>query len=132
MGQVNAPAHLVALNPGENVCASTQLQDGGTGVRFLVAHNGSLFPAFAVRHAGRPVAYLNRCAHKLVELDWQEGEFFDAEKRYLVCATHGALYDPASGICVGGPCRGARLTPVPLHEIDGAVWLAFVSATGDK
>ena len=73
---------------------------------------------------GRVYAYLNRCAHKLVELDWQEGEFFDAEYRYLVCATHGALYDPASGVCVSGPCRGAALAAVPVRETDGAVWLA--------
>jgi nitrite reductase/ring-hydroxylating ferredoxin subunit len=74
------------------------------------------------------VAYLNRCAHKLVELDWQEGEFFDAEHRYLVCATHGAMYDPASGVCVDGPCRGAVLTAVPVRVADGAVWLAGTPA----
>ncbi|MEK7712156.1 MAG: Rieske 2Fe-2S domain-containing protein [Pseudomonadota bacterium] len=81
-------------------------------------------PAFVIRHAGHAVAYLNRCAHKWVELDWQEGEFFDADRRHLVCATHGALYDPASGSCVGGPCRGAMPTAITVSEADGAVWLA--------
>jgi nitrite reductase/ring-hydroxylating ferredoxin subunit len=97
-------------------------------VRFLVEHNGRVEPAFAVRHAGGVAAYLNRCAHKLVELDWQEGEFFDAERRYLVCATHGALYDPASGVCAGGPCRGATLTAIPVREASGSVWLAETPA----
>lgn len=130
MGQVTAQPHQAVLRPGDKVCASNQLQEGGYGVRFLVEHG----PAFAVRHAGRTVAYLNRCAHKLVELDWQEGEFFDVARRYpgaaigamdfLVCTTHGALYDPANGVCVGGPCRGAALTLVPVREADGAVWLA--------
>ena len=128
MGQVTAQPSAPALRPGDSVCASNQLQEGGRGVRFLVEHNGHIIPAFAVRHAGRVVAYLNRCAHKLVELDWQQGEFFDAERRYLVCATHGALYDPASGICVGGPCRGAALTAVPVREADGLVWLAGTPA----
>ena len=127
MGQVTAQPQPVVLHPGDKVCVCTQLQESGYGVRFLVEHNGRISPAFAVRHAGRVVAYLNRCAHKLVELDWQEGEFFDVERRYLVCATHGALYDPVSGICVGGPCRGAALTAVPVHEADGAVWLAGTS-----
>ena len=124
MGQVTAQPQPVVLHPGDKICVSNRLQEGGCGVRFLVEHNGHISPAFAVRHAGRVFAYLNRCAHKLVELDWQEGEFFDAEQRYLVCATHGALYDPASGVCVSGPCRGAALAAVPVREADGAVWLA--------
>jgi len=128
MGQVTVQPQAVVLHPGDKVCISNRLQEGGCGVRFLVEHNGYLGPAFAVRHAGRVFAYLNRCAHKLVELDWQEGEFFDAEQRYLVCATHGALYDPASGVCVDGPCRGAALTAVPVREADGAVWLAGTPA----
>ncbi len=132
MGQVTAQPQLAALRPGDKVCASNELQNGGRGVRFLVKYNGCVGTAFAVRHAGRVVAYQNRCAHKLVELDWQEGEFFDAEHRYLVCATHGAMYDPASGVCVDGPCRGAVLTPVPVREADGAVWLAGIPAAAVK
>lgn len=124
MGQMNPQQPAVVLQPGDYVCASNQVLDGGCGVRFLVKYNGHNRPAFVVRHAGRTVAYLNRCAHKLVELDWQEGDFFDTEHRHLVCATHGALYDPSSGVCVSGPCRGAALTAVPIREVNGAVWLA--------
>jgi len=126
MGQVTTQPAI--LHPGSKVCACAQLPEGGCGVRFLVEHNGHIIPAFAVRHCGRVFAYLNRCAHKLVELDWQKGEFFDAERRYLVCATHGALYDPASGNCVGGPCRGAMLTAVPVREAEGVVWIAGAPA----
>lgn len=113
--------------PGTILCESAALQDGGPGVRFMVLHRGRVEPAFAIR-CGREVhAYLNRCAHRLVELDWEPGQFFDAERRYLVCATHGALYEPASGTCVAGPCRGAALVAVPVRERDGAVWLADTS-----
>ena len=52
---------------------------------------------FAVRHAGRVHGYLNRCAHVAMELDWQEGVFFDFDGRDLICSTHGATYDAASG-----------------------------------
>ena len=48
--------------------------------------------AFAVRFRGRVRAFLNRCGHLPVELDWEEGRFFDASGLYLICATHGALY----------------------------------------
>jgi len=111
------------LRPGDIVCASNHLQDAGDGVRFLLDQNGHIGSAFVVRHAGQVTAYLNRCAHKLVELDWQEGKFFDADHNYLVCSTHGALYDPASGRCVSGPCRGAALTAVAVQELDGEVRL---------
>lgn len=129
MGQVTTPRQSVVLHPGDAICASNQLQNGGQGVRFLVEYNGRTGPAFVVRHAGRAVAYLNRCAHKLVELDWQEGKFFDAKGDYLVCTSHGALYDPDNGICIGGPCRGAALTIVPVRESDASVWLVGESST---
>jgi nitrite reductase/ring-hydroxylating ferredoxin subunit len=35
-----------------------------------------------------------------------------------MCATHGAIYEPDTGKCVGGPCRGARLRQVQVEERD--------------
>ena len=37
-------------------------------------------------------------------------------------ATKGALYTPDSGICVAGPCRGARLAPLEVVEREGKVF----------
>jgi nitrite reductase/ring-hydroxylating ferredoxin subunit len=110
---------------GERVilCRSDELVEGGDGVRFEVEHRGARHPAFVVRFAGRVHAYRNRCAHVGVELDWQPGRFFDADGMVLICSTHGALYDPATGECRGGPCRGAGLEPVTVEEIDGRVVL---------
>ena len=105
------------------ICPSAALEEGGAGVRFQVEEGGRNVPAFVVRHAGLPRAYVNRCAHVGVELDWQEGQFFDADTGLLMCATHGALYDPASGECRGGPCRGGRLAPVAVVERDGRILL---------
>lgn len=106
------------------ICASSALVDGGRGVRFTVQRRREQLPAFAIRHAGRVHAYLNRCAHRGVELDWNEGEFFDASARELVCATHDARYAPDTGVCVSGPCAGAHLEKLEVNERDGAVWLA--------
>jgi nitrite reductase/ring-hydroxylating ferredoxin subunit len=102
----------------DRICGAQDLVDGGAGVRFTVSHGSRPSAAFAVRYRGRVYAYLNRCAHKFTELDWDASRFFDAEGRYLICATHGALYEPASGICVAGPCRGARLVPLMVQEVD--------------
>lgn len=113
------------------VCASEDLIEGGAGVRFEIEHEGAVTPAFAVRFAGQARAYLNRCAHVGVELDWKEGEFFDSSGLYLICATHGALYGPESGRCVAGPCKGRSLLPLAVREIDGAV-LVEASAARPK
>ena len=106
------------------ICASGALVDGGAGLRFNVCHAGQAASAFAVRHHGKVYAYLNRCAHRGVELDWEPGQFFDRERQLLVCATHGALYDPSSGACIAGPCQGAALVTVPVAEFEGQVCLA--------
>ena len=107
------------------ICASAALVEGGKGVRFEVAAaNGERVPAFAVRYAGVAYAFLNRCAHLAVQLDWTEGDFFSVDGHSLVCATHGARYHPASGACIGGRCQGKPLTALPVLERDGAVLLA--------
>ncbi len=71
-----------------------------------------------MRYDGRAYGYLNRCAHVPMELDWSEGQFFESSGLYLMCATHGAIYAPDTGRCVGGPCRGGRLRPVQVDERD--------------
>lgn len=104
------------------ICESGVLIDSGRGVRFEVEYFGQSAPAFAVRHAGRVHAYLNRCAHVAMELDWQEGVFFDSDGRDLLCSTHGAVYDAASGRCRGGPCNGNPLVKLRVEERNGMVY----------
>lgn len=104
------------------LCDAADLEEGGDAVTFEVLEWGQMAPAFAVRFDNLAVAYLNRCAHVPSELDWQPGKFFDLDKRYIICAVHGALYDPPNGQCVSGPCPGARLTAIRLSEENGKVY----------
>jgi len=104
------------------ICASAELADGGLGMGFEVEYFGAPAPAFAVRQDGRVHGYLNRCAHVAMELDWQEGVFFDSDRRHLICSTHGALYEAATGRCLGGPCNRTPLVKLKLEERDGAVY----------
>jgi nitrite reductase/ring-hydroxylating ferredoxin subunit len=104
------------------ICASSALVDAGGGVRFEVEYFGQSAAAFVVRHRGRVHAYLNRCAHVAMELDWQAGVFFDSDGRDLLCSTHGAVYDAASGHCLGGPCNGSPLVKLRVEERDGMVY----------
>jgi hypothetical protein len=44
------------------------------------------------------------------------------DKRWILCSTHGAAYEPADGHCVGGPCGKGRLMPIVTVERDGVVY----------
>lgn len=105
------------------ICASGELAEGGDGARFEVTRHGERVGAFAVRFAGEVHAYVNRCAHVPVELDWQPGKFFDSTGLVLICSTHGALYDPATGRCLGGPCGRGGLEKLAIEERDGVISL---------
>jgi nitrite reductase/ring-hydroxylating ferredoxin subunit len=103
------------------ICSSADLVDGGDGVRFEVEVEGKSRPAFAIRFRGRVHAYLNRCAHMPMELDWKPGKFFDVWGLHLICSTHGATYAPDTGRCVRGPCFEDGLVPVIVEEREGRV-----------
>ena len=105
------------------ICESDALAEGGRGVRFALKALDGEEKGFAVRHGGAVCAFVNRCPHLGTELDWQPGEFFEEGGLYLVCSTHGAIFEPRTGFCVAGPCRGASLEPVQVREQDGRVLL---------
>jgi nitrite reductase/ring-hydroxylating ferredoxin subunit len=127
---------LPSLSPGcswRRVAECDALAEGGDGVRFTVPRTGDgEVAAFVVRYDGEPRAFLNRCAHVPVELDWQAGRFFDDSGLYLVCATHGAMYSPEDGRCAGGPCRGRGLEMLRAAEADGSVWVEIVGSEDAK
>ncbi len=102
------------------LCASADLQDGGQAVSFDLSYGGQTCRAFAIRYRAQVHAYLNRCTHVAMEMDWQPGRFFDDTGQWLLCASHGAAYRPATGDCAGGPCRGG-LVKIELSEEAGVV-----------
>lgn len=106
--------HHIAL------CASGDLLDSGLAVPFDVRYAGQTCYAFAVRYQGQAHAYLNRCGHVPMEMDYQPNRFFDTTGHWLMCATHGAMYDPQTGQCRQGPCRRG-LVKIELSEFDGVV-----------
>jgi len=103
------------------LCNSTDLVEGGRAVSFDLQYGGQTCRAFAIRFEGRVHAYLNRCTHVAMELDWQPDRFFDDTGRWLLCASHGAAYRPDTGDCAGGPCRGG-LIRIELSEVRGMVF----------
>jgi len=76
-------------------------------------------------------AWRNACPHYPLEdavpLAWREDRYLSADGRHVVCAGHGALFDPEDGLCVRGPCQGARLQRVPLTLTgSGELWLTDI------
>ena len=97
----------------------TELVEGSKGLRFDVVNNdGETLPAFVVHFDYQYFAYLNRCGHIAVQLDYMPGEFFSDDGQNLVCATHGAEYAPDTGACMGGPCYGVGLEPIKIEVRD--------------
>lgn len=114
----------MTLSPPRDAAAprliSASLADGGLAATFTTLDGAS---AFAVRWNGGVYGYLNQCPHAGGPLDF-EGQVLESSGRFLMCARHGAIFEPDTGKCVGGPCRGARLTSLAVREAaDGSVWL---------
>ena len=103
------------------ICSRDDLKDGGMAARFAFEFDGRLIHGFTIAFDGEIYAYANSCPHRGTELDWQPGVVFDESGLYLVCATHGALFEANSGNCVGGPCQGASLIRIAVGVVNNCV-----------
>jgi len=101
------------------------LEEGGKGLIFGVKRKSEdeVIPAFAIRYDYQLFAYLNRCGHIAIPLDYMPGEFFSDDGQTLICATHGAEYAPDTGACLGGPCFGIGLEKLEVQEKQGQLYL---------
>ena len=105
--------------PGTALCSASEIKEGEAR-SFEFRDGPDRFELFVIRKGGRLRAYVNDCPHAHTPLDWTPNRFFDRKGQHLMCATHGALFRPADGKCISGPCLNERLTSVPLEEdIDG-------------
>ena len=96
----------------------------GTTKKFVMRCHSKTVEGFLVGHGGRIYAYVNRCCHMSLSLDWVDNQFLTEDGRYILCANHGATYEPDTGECVWGPCFGAFLKSVPIDVQAGRI-LAF-------
>ena len=105
------------------ICESAQLVEREHGIRFDLPELGERMTGFVVRYDGKVYGFVNQCAHIPVELDWNEGDFFNMSKDFLICSTHGAQYEPATGYCILGPCKGKNLSPLNVVERNSQIFL---------
>jgi nitrite reductase/ring-hydroxylating ferredoxin subunit len=76
---------------------------------------------FAIREGNLVHVYVNACPHIGTPLDWVPDRFLSADGNNIICATHGAEFRIADGVCVRGPCRGDRLERILIEVNDGIV-----------
>ena len=95
--------------------AAADLQPGASA-KFRLHCGGRALDGFILNHGGGYYAYVNRCPHVGTPLDLWPNEFFTEDGRALICSTHGAVFEPASGRCTSGPCLGDALTPLPVRR----------------
>ena len=93
----------------------------GTSRKFQLVCAGKALDGFVINFKGRFYAYINRCCHIAIPLDWTENEFFTRDHRHLLCLTHGSLYEPNTGLSIDGPCPGEYLEVIPVAVKQGQV-----------
>jgi ketohexokinase len=103
------------------LCRLDDLADPGSRGLVLPLADGTDLDGFVVRRGARVFAYRNACPHTGAPLEWRAHQFLDADGRFVQCALHGALFEPADGRCVHGPCVGDALVGLPVAVRDGWV-----------
>jgi nitrite reductase/ring-hydroxylating ferredoxin subunit len=106
------------------VVAQTADLKPGESLKFLIPIRGADEECFLINFDGAFHAYVNRCRHVPMALDWVDNQFFAEEGRYVMCQTHNAYYEPATGECIAGPFEtcGKLLYRVPLEIADGTIY----------
>ena len=104
------------------IALSADIENAGPGYVFQVKKEGQLWSAFIIRFEDEARCYLNACAHVGLKLNGDKNEFFDRSGKTLMCRAHGAMYEAASGQCIGGPCQGFGLIPLSIREEDGSIF----------
>ena len=83
---------------------------------FQAKIKGKIFQGILVRKDGQFFAYQNLCQHLPITLDLQDGQFLTHDRNFLQCHMHGAMYELNTGLCIAGPCEGARLKGLEIEE----------------
>ncbi|MBP6514990.1 MAG: Rieske 2Fe-2S domain-containing protein [Steroidobacteraceae bacterium] len=105
------------------ICALGELE-GGDARAFTLGEGSWPLRGLVLKRGGEVRAYVNWCPHAGHALNLQPNRFMTEDRALLLCHSHGALFDPATGFCIAGPCAGKSLREVPVIVESGYVLLA--------
>lgn len=106
--------------PGVALCAETDIADPGSRA-FVLQIGEAFFHGFVVRKGGEVAGWVDRCPHAGNPLALELDQYLTPDARYILCGWHGAVFEPLTGECKGGPCAGGRLTSWPVAAAGGVI-----------
>lgn len=114
---------MSAPEPGTPLCRLDEIADpGAKGFSFWTGE--VMFRGFVVRRGDRLQGWRDRCPHIGTPLTFGDDRYLTRDGQHILCVTHGAIFRPDDGLCLGGPCVGRSLTPWPVEVTDGEVRVA--------
>ena len=104
------------------LCELAKIGDGGSE-GFVVDTAKGRCGIIVIRHGGSVFGYVNSCPHVGTPLEVKPGRFLDQKGEYVLCSTHGALFQIEDGLCIAGPCVNKSLSPVNLELLNGVLYV---------
>ena len=104
------------------LCSVAEIPDGGSK-SFAMGEGEWPLRGILIRDGDTVHAYVNRCPHAGHQLNFMSDNFLTPDRELIICRSHGAMFDKASGVCVYGPCTGDALTRVAIVVEGGKVKL---------
>lgn len=105
------------------LCSLAEMADGGSK-SFTVGEGEWPLRGMLIREGDTVHAYVNRCPHAGHQLNFMSDNFLTPDRQLIICRSHGAMFDKASGVCVAGPCPGEALTRIAVVVEAGIVKLS--------
>jgi nitrite reductase/ring-hydroxylating ferredoxin subunit len=106
--------------PGTTLCDLGDLADPGAK-GFMFREGEALFMGFVTRAGDSVAGWVDRCPHVGMPLAVVTDRYLTRTGDLILCASHGALFRPADGVCVSGPCAGQALRAWPVRVEGGRV-----------
>ncbi len=110
----------MSVPPGVRLCPIDEIAEPGAR-NFVLQIGEQRFVGFVVRKDGAVHGYVDRCPHAGNPLAMELDGYLTPDAAMIKCDWHGAGFEIDTGVCVIGPCVGARLTPWPVEVAEGWV-----------
>jgi nitrite reductase/ring-hydroxylating ferredoxin subunit len=106
--------------PGVALCPLDEIAEPGAR-GFVLQIGEAFFHGFVVRKDGGLAGWVDRCPHAGFPIAVELDRYLTPDGALILCGWHGAVFEPLSGHCVGGPGAGGRLSPWPVRAEAGVI-----------